>query len=745
MWPPEHSERITFDQLDAPLAKAAIHYINTKCPDFVGLSNAWRLSKESLGGEIVTFTIKLDLPQRPVYTIRAEEEVAVCFWKNTNFSPIVFVLRDDFPDTPHQILVPDGWPAAICIDDRPWQDVRSSYTGAELISRILGWFNKACEGELHGADQPFDPVFISDGFRQIVVSPGGRHAIQRAERVQVWKLDDAAEFLLITDSGSHHGLRPVNVLPVTLSVPPEQMKRIRAAPNNLAELIGIFCERGADLSAKLRSEILQWLNQEGAKQDEPWITCILAEVPQIHPLTGNVEARHPLGFVCPVNPGVVGRALGFLSPNDVEDRGGVSYVRLLSQPAPDKTGLELIPVQYAPVHFELDSERAALLSGAGDSDQRKLLMIGAGSLGSSVAEILVREGLFLWTVLDNDKLLPHNLARHTLTRDDIGFGKAAKLVERLFKIREDAADKSIPLDVFDGNRREDINNAIENADLILDASASVPVSRWLSDHPAKAPRMCAFFTPDGRSAVFMKESGDRSVTLRDIELAYLREVMTNPALSNHLGGSEFTRYTGACRALTSTIPASSIAILTALIARAISSSRTNEDPVLTILTIQDDGTVAAIRPAVACIHQCISGWNVSYPFTIVEDLRNWRTQKLPNETGGVLLGVLDRDTRSIGVAYAVPAPSDSLERPSEFIRGVGGVSRVVDLAEKRSAGQLRYLGEWHSHPPRQPPIPSGADLEQIVQLALWSELESQPALSMIVGGDGLGVLVGQLG
>ncbi|WP_134726198.1 hypothetical protein [Paracoccus luteus] len=80
----------------------------------------------------------------------------------------------------------------MCIDDRPWQDVRSSYTAARLISRILGWLNKACEGELHGTDQPFDPAFIFDGFRQIVASLDGQRAIQREERVQVWKLDDAA-------------------------------------------------------------------------------------------------------------------------------------------------------------------------------------------------------------------------------------------------------------------------------------------------------------------------------------------------------------------------------------------------------------------------------------------------------------------------------------------------------------------------------------------------------------------------
>lgn len=744
MWPPENNERISLDEVRLPLARATIQYLEAKCGDFIKLSHTWRLTEEPLCGEIVSFKVRIDIPQRPVYALRAEEEVAVCFWSSPRLAPLVFVLRDDFPDTPHQILVPDGWPAAICLDDRPWQDVRSTYTAAELVSRVFGWFNKACEGELHGADQPFDPVFIFDGFRQIIVSPGGHQAIQREEQVQVWKLDAAAEFLLITQSEPNQNLRPVKALPITLSVPADQMKRIRAAPNDLAGLIELFRERGADLQVKLKSEILQWLSQESATHDDPWIICILAEVPQIHPRTGEVGASHPLGFICPVNPGVVGRALGFLSSNDVETGAGVSYVRLLSETAPVKADLAAIPVQYAPVHFELDSARASLLSGASDSDQRKMLMIGAGSLGASIAEMLVREGLFRWTIIDNDKLLPHNLARHTLTRDEIGFGKARKVVERISSIREDAADKSISLDVLEGGQREEIDNALRDTDLILDASASVPVSRWLSDHPATAPRMCAFFTPDGRSAVFMKESEDRSVKLRDLELAYLREAMVSTDLSNHLGGSEFVRYTGACRALTSTIPASSVAILTALISRDISSSKSDPEPILKIWNVQADGAVGLIRPKVACVHQCISGWKVSYPITLVEDLRQRRLQGLPNETGGVLLGNIDHDARSIGLAHALPAPTDSAEGPSEFIRGTRGLSREIRQAEKRSGGQLRYLGEWHSHPPGRPPTPSATDLEQIIQVAQWASLDNQPAVSVIVGCNGLGVLVGKV-
>src|SRR5690606_6065821 len=91
--------------------------------------------------------------------------------------------------------------------------------------------------------------------------------------------------------------------------------------------------------------------------------------------------------------------------------------------------------------------------------------------------------------------------------------------------------------------------ALQQADIIIDASASVPVSRWLSDRPEQARGMCAFFTPDGRSAILMAEAADRSMTLRDLEAVYLREILANPKLNDHLRPGQQMRYTGACRAL----------------------------------------------------------------------------------------------------------------------------------------------------------------------------------------------------
>ncbi|MEJ5375061.1 MAG: ThiF family adenylyltransferase [bacterium] len=64
----------------------------------------------------------------------------------------------------------------------------------------------------------------------------------------------------------------------------------------------------------------------------------------------------------------------------------------------------------------------------------KVLIVGAGAIGSSVAEILVREGCQRIVVVDGDILEVGNLCRHTLSIQEIQTPKAESLAARLNSI-----------------------------------------------------------------------------------------------------------------------------------------------------------------------------------------------------------------------------------------------------------------------------------------------------------------------
>jgi molybdopterin/thiamine biosynthesis adenylyltransferase len=69
-----------------------------------------------------------------------------------------------------------------------------------------------------------------------------------------------------------------------------------------------------------------------------------------------------------------------------------------------------------------------------DISGKKVAVIGAGSLGSSVVMHLVRAGIMDITIVDPDRFESANLGRHILGVDDLGKYKTEALKERIQKI-----------------------------------------------------------------------------------------------------------------------------------------------------------------------------------------------------------------------------------------------------------------------------------------------------------------------
>lgn len=66
--------------------------------------------------------------------------------------------------------------------------------------------------------------------------------------------------------------------------------------------------------------------------------------------------------------------------------------------------------------------------------RRRVLIIGAGALGSAVAELLARGGVTDFVIADGERLEAGNLVRHTLTLGEVGSHKAVALAMRLSQI-----------------------------------------------------------------------------------------------------------------------------------------------------------------------------------------------------------------------------------------------------------------------------------------------------------------------
>lgn len=117
---------------------------------------------------------------------------------------------------------------------------------------------------------------------------------------------------------------------------------------------------------------------------------------------------------------------------------------------------------------------------------RPVAIIGAGALGSAVAELLVRGGVNDILIIDYDLLEVGNLVRHTLICRDLGKNKAARVVARL-----KGAAPMARLSAFEGSlpQGDDLHKLLERFDVVIDCTGEDEVVRRLGGVWWSMPRI----------------------------------------------------------------------------------------------------------------------------------------------------------------------------------------------------------------------------------------------------------------
>jgi len=694
--------------------------------------------READGMETVVFEVGAERAQDPAVDIRRREPIAVCFVPGDDRQPISFAARTDFPETPHQNAIPAGHMRSPCVDDRPWAEARTTWTPLAFVERVRWWLGAAASGALSDEVQALDPLFVTTGpdvavpreFLQPDASMSNMTLFAGAggEKTRLYR------FVPDDRSGSHD-IKSLRVVPVRL--PPQEMRAIRSAPTNLAELFEAFRECGCDLLAVLRNAACKVL-------EPPYMDAVGVAVLVIAPITRNagqpVSAEDAKAFYIPLGLGDLGERLGVLHryPQDApEARRATPFGRRLGVAAPDR--LDEIGIESLPVHAEFDRVLASQCSGGGAPDRRRVALIGAGAIGSHLAMALTREGRFSWTVFDNDHLLPHNLARHTLGRHWLGAPKAEALAAeiRVLLGEEDAARAVVCDALAPAGSGPDLEARIANEDVVIDASASVAVARRLADGQGRARRASAFLNPTGTAAVLLAEDVARTVRLDALEAQYYRLLIRDATLRSHLepppGG---LRYTGACRHVSARMPETSVMALSALAARGLVKTLGGGSGSITVWTMDGEGAVSVVKEPPRTPRQAAVGdWTVMYDEGVLERMRHLRQVALPSETGGALVGIVDTDRRSIIVVDALDPPGDSFGTPAMFERGVSGLLDRLHEIQAITRDQVRYVGEWHSHPRGHSASPSSVDAAQILYLCVELGREGIPPV-MIITGEG---------
>jgi hypothetical protein len=107
----------------------------------------------------------------------------------------------------------------------------------------------------------------------------------------------------------------------------------------------------------------------------------------------------------------------------------------------------------------------------------RVLLIGAGAIGSALGELLVRGGVQQIVVIDSDNVTVGNLTRHTLSMDDTGESKALGLARRLNTLSPQASALGFKTDFPPTDAA--IKVEIDQCDLIFDCTGSDEITRQL--------------------------------------------------------------------------------------------------------------------------------------------------------------------------------------------------------------------------------------------------------------------------
>ncbi len=108
-----------------------------------------------------------------------------------------------------------------------------------------------------------------------------------------------------------------------------------------------------------------------------------------------------------------------------------------------------------------------------------VLLVGAGSVGSQMADSLVRGGIGDLAVIDHDQVEPHNLSRTLYGTDDIGKAKAPALATILRRIHKDITITSHPY-ALQEMPRAILQAAVNDAHLIVAATDDPAAQRLVN-------------------------------------------------------------------------------------------------------------------------------------------------------------------------------------------------------------------------------------------------------------------------
>jgi len=364
-------------------------------------------------------------------------------------------------------------------------------------------------------------------------------------------------------------------------------------------------------------------------------------------------------------------------------------------------------------------------------------LLGSGSLGSKVAMHLGRAGHGPDVVIDNDRLEPHNFARHTsipvsAELDSMFYSsKAHDLALDLKKLSQNPLSYNLDANVVLRSKAVRDKFKLSKTKAIINTTASAVLRETISAVKwpnGKCPRLIdASFMGDADVGYCAIAGADANPNCGDLATEFYHGLRSDSELRGKVMGhsqSEIAIGQG-CSSISMVASDVRLSMLAAPIAA-------HAQDVLSQKSASDSGQLRIGRISEDGVSQAWTTTDVA-PYTIVsrahdEAVESRLAQRVTteidaeiarkpgSETGGVLIGRFSAISNAFHVVDTLPAPPDSKFSAEEFVLGTEGLKDALKEIAEESGNTLYALGTWHNH--LQPSGPSNTDIHTAVKLAI---------------------------
>lgn len=673
-----------------------------------------------------------EIPSRNEYGIEYRERIAFVFGSTFKL-PITLALRKGFPETMHQNFALQGTPKDLCLYEEQEGVTQVSWTPERHIRRAKWWLIQASHGRLHADDQAVEQLLYNPS-ATIVIPNDLASGLKQGRKVVANLIQDSGvdteRIFLRAEWKKERKQSGTNINLLEILTPKVTHGSVYSSPFNFSDLASLMESLSIDVVELLRARLLTFLRDKEGDFSAP-TTALVFTMPIRRSESTAPEREQVIGFFCKKSVQQMLLELEVVvKENELINQDFMGNLYAMTSQPPDFT---IIPMEV------LKTTNSAIRRAQSGylSDLRKGVLIGAGALGGSLLDIWVRGGWGQWTVVDEDIFRPHNFTRHVADTWGMGHNKAIVAANAANFKFEGVGVTAIADNACDFSNKE-LKDSFSSAELVIDASASLDYPREVSAQKHAPRHLSAFFSPSGNDAVLLVEDKRRKTRLSSLEAQYYRALTELSVGERHLtlGVTSF-RSGVSCRDLSTVMSHARVLSLSSLLADQIRFASEQDDAQIRIW--QDDLntgcrslTEVVVYKTKTNVNHTGSEFQVFWDEGIETKVRTLREAALPNETGGILVGYHDMVRKSVFIVDALPEPADSIGKPTSFVRGTEGIVDTLLEISNRTANNVGYIGEWHSHPNGAPANMSGLDRIQLAELAERLLGDGLAAYQMIV-------------